>query len=319
MDLLLILTYTAICIAIFKIFRIPLNKWTIPTAVLGGVFIIGALLFTMNYNHPYSEISRQYFVTTPITPNVSGMVTTVPVAQNTLLKKGDVLFQIDPEPFMHKRDSLKAQVTMAQADLVRAKQLVSQKALAARELEVNQSRLNQLTADLASVEYDLNQTTVRAPSNGLVTQVAVRPGIRAVALPLRPLMVFIPQEAHYFVGWFRQNNLLRLKDGDQAEVIFDGIPGIIFQGKIKLVLSVIAEGQVSPSGELIDSKNASYPGRLPIVIEITDPNFEQYANRVPGGAFGQSAIYTEHAKHLSIMRKILLRMAAWMNYIFPFH
>ena len=37
MDLLLILTYTAICVAIFKIFRIPLNKWTVPTAALGGV------------------------------------------------------------------------------------------------------------------------------------------------------------------------------------------------------------------------------------------------------------------------------------------
>lgn len=46
MDLLLILTYTAICIAIFKIFRIPLNKWTVPTAVLGGVVLIGALIFT---------------------------------------------------------------------------------------------------------------------------------------------------------------------------------------------------------------------------------------------------------------------------------
>lgn len=53
MDLLLILTYAAFCVALFKIFRIPLNKWTVPTAVLGGILIIGALIFTMNYNHPY--------------------------------------------------------------------------------------------------------------------------------------------------------------------------------------------------------------------------------------------------------------------------
>ena len=37
MELLLILTYTAICVAIFRIFRIPVNKWTLPTAVLGGI------------------------------------------------------------------------------------------------------------------------------------------------------------------------------------------------------------------------------------------------------------------------------------------
>ena len=36
MDLLLILTYGALCIAVFKIFKIPLNKWTVPTAALGG-------------------------------------------------------------------------------------------------------------------------------------------------------------------------------------------------------------------------------------------------------------------------------------------
>ena len=52
MDLLLILTYTALCIAVFKIFNIPLNKWTVPTAGLGGVVLIGTLILLMNYNHP---------------------------------------------------------------------------------------------------------------------------------------------------------------------------------------------------------------------------------------------------------------------------
>jgi hypothetical protein len=52
MELLLILTYSAICVAVFKIFRIPVNKWTLPTAVLGGIFLLGAILLVMNYNHP---------------------------------------------------------------------------------------------------------------------------------------------------------------------------------------------------------------------------------------------------------------------------
>ena len=101
MDLLLILTYTAICIAIFKIFKIPLNKWSVPTAVLGGVILIGGLILVMNYNHPYSEISRQYFVTTPIVPNVNGQVIEVPVKGNQMLEKGDVLFRLDPVPFQN--------------------------------------------------------------------------------------------------------------------------------------------------------------------------------------------------------------------------
>lgn len=59
-----------------------LNKWTVPTAVLGGVVLIGALIFLMNYNHPYSEVARSYYVSVPIIPAVTGKVIEVPVKGN---------------------------------------------------------------------------------------------------------------------------------------------------------------------------------------------------------------------------------------------
>ena len=99
MDLILVLTYTAICIAIFKIFKIPLNKWTVPTAVLGGIILIGTLIMLMNYNHPYSETTREYFVSTPVVPAVRGKVISVNVEANVLIKKGHLLFSIDPCTF----------------------------------------------------------------------------------------------------------------------------------------------------------------------------------------------------------------------------
>jgi hypothetical protein len=70
MEILLILTYAAICYGVFRLFRIPLNKWTVPTAVLGGMFIIGFILLVMNYNQPFSKEARLYFYTTPIIPLV---------------------------------------------------------------------------------------------------------------------------------------------------------------------------------------------------------------------------------------------------------
>lgn len=319
MDLLLILTYTAICVAIFKLFRIPLNKWTVPTAALGGIVIIGTLIFAMNYNHPYSESSQQYFVTTPIIPNVNGQVIDVPVNANVQLKAGEVLFQIDPTPFKNKVSSLKAQFKMAEADLVRAIELVSKNAMPVRDRDIAQSRVDQLKADLANAEYELDQTTVRAPAAGFVTHVSVRSGMRATVMPLRPLMIFVPMENQYIVGWFQQNSLLRLKAGDIAEVTFDGIPGKIFTGKVKHVFTALAEGQVSPSGELIDSSKAVRPGRIPVTVDIDDPDFKKYLDTLPGGAYGQIAIYSKHVRHLAIMRKVLLRMVSWMNYLFPFH
>ncbi len=59
MDLLIILTYVAIAWSIFKIFKIPVNKWTVPTAALGGVFIVSALILLMNYNHPYTFLAQK--------------------------------------------------------------------------------------------------------------------------------------------------------------------------------------------------------------------------------------------------------------------
>src|SRR6266536_3651088 len=99
MDLLLILTYAAFAYGVFRIFKIPVNGFTMLTAVLGGAALIGALLWGMNYNHPYTSEARFYFNTTPIIPAVSGVVTEVPVQGNTMLKAGDVLFRIDPAPF----------------------------------------------------------------------------------------------------------------------------------------------------------------------------------------------------------------------------
>ncbi|UVE15978.1 HlyD family secretion protein [Pseudomonas sp. LS44] len=319
MDLLLILTYAALCIAIFKIFRIPLNKWTVPTAVLGGVVLIGALIFTMNYNHPYSEVARSYFVSTPVIPVVTGQVIDVPVQTNQPLEKGDVLFRIDPTPFENRLKSIEAQLIQARGDLGRIRELIKRNFGTRRDLDIATARVTDLQAQLNIAQFELDNTVVRAPGKGFVTHVSLRPGMMATKLPLRPSMVFIPDEGHYFVAWMRQNSQLRLTPDDEAEIAFDGIPGKVFKGEVKNVIAVIGEGQIQPSGTLMSYTGSPPPGRVPVIIEITDPNFAQYSKLMPGGSYGQAALYSKHFHHVAVMRKILLRMAAWMNYIFPFH
>lgn len=56
------------------------------------------------------------------------------------------------------------------------------------------SQIASLKAQLAEAKYNLEQTIVRAPSDGYVTQVLIRPGTYAASLPLRPVMVFIPDQ-----------------------------------------------------------------------------------------------------------------------------
>src|SRR4051812_37483006 len=119
MDLLLILTYVALCYAIFKIFRIPVNQWSLATATLGGIIGIALLLLVMNYNHPFSANARIYFVVTPVLPGVKGRVVEVPVQSNAPLKEGDVLFRIDSKPYEYT-------VQQKRAALAEAEQTVRQ-------------------------------------------------------------------------------------------------------------------------------------------------------------------------------------------------
>ena len=141
----------------------------------------------------------------------------------------------------------------------------------------------------------------------------------AVPFPVNPSMSFVHFDDNVYIGWFRQEYLLRLQPGDEAEVIFDGIPGVIFGGEVEGVLPAISEGQLQPTAGFISYNPMQRAGRIAVRIKITDPKFEQYRAELPGGAYGQAAIYTEHFHHVGIIRKVLLRMAAWMNYVFPLH
>ncbi|MEM7226414.1 MAG: HlyD family secretion protein [Pseudomonadota bacterium] len=319
MEMLLLLTYVAICVVVFKVFKIPLNKWTVPTAALGGVALIGAIMLVMNYNHPYSEVMREYFVTTPIVPDVSGTVVEVMAEPNQLLSEGDPLFQIDPAPYQAAVDSLTARLTVAKADFERAEKLLSKGNVSRRDFDQAQANYTDLTAQLTQAQFDLDHTLVRAPTSGFVTHEFLRPGMRAVAAPLRPVMIFVHREDATYTAFFRQNSLLRLEAGEAAEIAFDGIPGEVFEAEVIGVVPALKEGQVQASGDMISYQKSPFPGRIPVVLKITDPEFDQYKDVVPGGAYGQAAIYSEHAHHFALIRKILLRMASWLNYAFPLH
>jgi len=378
MDLLIILTYVAFAWAIFKIFKIPVNKWTIPTAALGGVFLIGALILLMNYNHPYTDLAQKAVISIPITPQVTGIVSEVTNKQNTLMKKGDLLFRIDPARFQARVDKLQADLVTAihnnqvlkgqlegaiantsrviaerdrlykdyqryltgskarvnpfsESDIDNARQnYLAQDALVkgsvAEQSQIRsqldsvlngeQSQIVSIRAQLAEAKYNLEQTVVRAPSNGYVTQVLIRPGTYAASLPLRPVMIFIPQQKRQIIAQFRQNSLLRLEAGDEAEVVFNALPGQVFSGKLTSILPVVPGGAYQAQGALQSLSNVAGSDSVIAIIELA-PNNE--IDVLPDGIYAQVAVYSDHFAHVSVMRKVLLRMTSWMHYLYLDH
>jgi len=334
MELLLILIYTAFCYAIFKIFRIPVNQWSLATATLGGILGIAFILLVMNYNHPFTKDARIYFVTTPIIPDIKGRVVEVAAESNKQLKPGDVLFRIEPTVYQSAVDAGEAQVAEAEANRDRAKQAFDRfdtgnrnaaaenRPLPFAEVDVENRRgvylaaeasLEAAKAKLAESQFNLEQTEVRAPANGFVTQVGLRPGMMAVPLPLRPVMTFVHTDDRYLAGAFQQNALQRVKEGDDAEIAFDAVPGQVFKGKVRAVLGAIAQGQIQAGGVLIDTSQIKGEGRALAVIDITD-DISQY--QIPMGAVADVALLTHHFHHVAMIRRILLRMISWRNYVY---
>jgi multidrug resistance efflux pump len=378
MELLLILTYVAICYAIFKLFRIPVNQWSLATAALGGIVGVALLLIIMSYNHPFTTTARIYFSVTPVLPGVRGRVIDVPVATNVPLKEGDVLFRLDPAPYQYVVNQKKAllaeaeqnvkqlkasldqataeaeragaQFQLAQQNYDRQSELFEKKVIAqatldtyARNLEASRQSLAgakaaedrarlaytsqiegvnttvaRLQAELGDAEFDLRQTVTRAPAAGFVTQVGLRPGMYVVPAPLRPVMVFVNQgqQDRMLVAAFQQNSLQRVKSGDDAEIAFTAVPGRVFKGKVGQVLDAIAAGQFQATGVLQDFASETHNDRAVAEIEILD-DLSDY--QIPMGSSAEVAILTHHWHHIALLRRILLRMRSWQNYVFIEH
>jgi multidrug resistance efflux pump len=220
-----------------------------------------------------------------------------------------VIAQATLDTYIRNLETARQTLTGARAEEERARLAYTS------NIEGVNTTVARLTAELGDAQYDLDQTVVRAPGAGFVTQVALRPGVYVTPIQARPAMVFVNTEMKDSVlgAAFQQNSLQRVKSGDEAEIAFDAVPGRVFKGKVSLVLDAIAAGQMQASGSLIDLGERTEGGRAIAVLDIED---DMSGYNIPLGAAGQAAIYTEHVHHLSLLRKILLRMRSWENYLF---
>jgi len=312
-DIILSLTYIAIVTVLFKVFRLPVTKWSVTAAVLGGVFLLAWIYISMAFFHPFTPLARTYFLTSPISSQVQGKVVKVFAKNDQPLKKGDPLFQIDPTPFQANVDKLKAELKLAQQRLREFSDLYNKKAGRKSDVEQRQAEVDKIKAELAAARFNLESTTVRAPGNGHVTQSRVREGITAGTFRAASLMTFVFDEDPYFIAAFRPNATQNIKVGAEAEVMFTSIPGRTFKAKVVKLWREIAEGQLVPLGTKMKSVTQRVPpGRIPVQIELIDDVSQYY---LPKGTSAGVAVYSDHLVPLADLRRILLHMFSWQNII----
>ena len=307
--------YALILWLIFKKFKLlPINIWTVVTSIFILMAVIAfGLLFLTRYQ-PATHYARTYVATTPIIAEVSGRVIEVTAEGGKPLQKGDILFKIDPEPYQARFDSLTAQFNLADIKLKQELKLKADNAGNQNDLDKAQSDVDRLTADLRTAKYQLDATSVRAPSEGFVSQVAIRPGQIVMPMAFSQMMVFVPAAKPLLVAGFTQTQIEFIDPDDKAEVAFDALPGKVFQAKVSYIQPLLAEGAISAAGQLRTLDDSGKRGLIPVAITL-EADLSEY--NLPAGSNAMVAVYTGEKHHLNIARKMILRIKSWENWL-PF-
>jgi multidrug resistance efflux pump len=418
MEILLLGVYSFFVWLIFIKFKwLP---WTTPWkvgVVIFPIVVIAAMLLALNVFAPTTSDVRVVKYVVPIVSQVRGRVIEVPVENNRPVKKGDVLFRIDPTPYQNEVNSLEAKLVSEEArvgaereklseaqarladaqqtepqlkeqltqatghvgvllasldlaktrvtqntelvktgagnrfdleqaetnvkeltaqlvaaraaeqeireklsgrvkgDLASVAQVKAQIATAQANLRVSQAQVETTRAQLETARWDLDQTTVRAPGNGTMVNVMLRPGFFVAGMPFNEVMTFVDDEYQIF-ALFGQNELHQVHPGNEAEITLDTYPGRVVKAHVDSVIWAQGQGQVEASGDLPRTTFVPPPGRFPVKLVVGDHDKALF---VAAGARGSAAIYTEHFTLIHIIRKVLLRTASYLDYIIIKH
>jgi multidrug resistance efflux pump len=388
MEILLLGIYSAFVWLIFiKLKWLPWNTTSQVTVAIIPIVGLTVLILLLNVVAPSSADVRVYKYTIPIVSQVRGRVVEVPVEEgNRLVKRGEVLFRIDPTPYQLEVNTLEAQLSntkgsmrdleeqlkgaaakiseaqgrvrelTAKLELTRTrvaqyKELVATGAGsrfdleraqtdaaeqqgqldAARSAEVQArageqqiqqklaarfggeyAQVAQTRAQLETARWNLDQTTTRSPCDCYVVNLQLRPGAFVAGIPLNPVMTLVEAEGQV-VAFYNQNELHKVHPGNEAEFTLDTMPGRIIKAKVDSIIWAQGQGQLQASGVVPMTGYVAQPaGRYAVKFNIEERDRALF---LAAGAAGHAAIYTESVEEIQILRKVILRVGSYINYL----
>ncbi len=388
MEILLLGIYAFFAWLIF--FKFKWLPWNITTQVITITLPIAALtvlILCLNIVAPSSHDIRVVNYVVPINPPVRGLVTEVPVEPNRPVKKGDVLFKIDPTPYEIAVKNYEAQIAQLKVQLLTAeansrnlqeslKSATGQKDAIESKLKLSKLRLQQFKelaetgagnkfdyeqaqadvanlegqlastvaaetqareklgaktpegeqdeianvkaqilraeAQLADAKWELSQTTYYAPADGTVVALTLRPGAMAVPLPMSPAMNFVEDE-QWILAIYHQNEVRKIKPGQEAEIAFKMYPGRIVKAKVDSIMWATAQGQL-PIGSMNPAGGVAPIPAHSLAVRLL-PDAKDKDLFLAAGAHGAGAVYTDSGHAIQILRKVLVRISAKLDWL----
>jgi multidrug resistance efflux pump len=201
------------------------------------------------------------------------------------------------------------ETSLAQLNAAKAAQQSAKLAMASEIGGVN-TAVAQIQAQLENANWELSQTTIRAPADGYVTSVALTVGDRA--LQARSTMSFIVENEITIVGMFSQNGFQTIKAGAPVDIVFDNAPGRIYHAKITEIPKGVGQGQIATSGTLARTNAIGGASVFPAAISIPD---EMSRDSLRLGMSGSATAFAANAGVIGLLASILVWVSSYTAYL----
>jgi multidrug resistance efflux pump len=206
--------------------------------------------------------------------------------------------------------SAETQARAAEGQAIASERQVLQKLGATSKGEYAQ--VAQIRAQLENAKWLLDQTTTRSPCDCYVINLQLRSGGFVAAIPFNAVMTLVEADGQV-IAMYNQNELHQVAPGNEAEFALKTLPGRIIKAKVDSVVWAQGQGQLPATGTIpMSGFMAQPPGRFAVKFDIAE---RDKAIFLAAGAAGDAAIYTDSVHAIHIIRKVILRVGSYINYL----
>ena len=252
--------------------------------VLALAIWIGRTLWEHYMNTPWTRDGRVRADIINVAADVNGYVVGVPVKDNQLVKKGDVLLEIDPEHYQIMVKQAQSLVASRKATWEMRKVNAHRRAdmdsmVISRENRDDASNIadsaladyQHALAQLDAAQLDLKRTKVLATVDGYVTNLNVHRGDYARVGD--PKMAVIDEDSFWVYGFFEETKLPHIRVGDKADLQM--MSGEVLKGHVESISRGIYDRDNPESRELVADVNPTFnwvrlAQRVPVRIHIDE-------------------------------------------------
>ena len=232
---------------------------------------------------------------------------------------GDRTFQLEKRSLVSRSqgDSARATVADAKAQLDAANANLKSARAQLGPKGADNPAILAAGAKLESAQYDLASAVVKAPHFGVVTNVTLSPGQFISAG--NPGLTFIDANAAWITVDLRENQLQDVQAGDPAKLLFDAIPGTIFEGRVQSIAWGINPGRSEQGGLVANQASSRWfepARRIPVRIELVG-GMKQWPRNVRVGGKVDAVIFADGTRNpIALLARGLKRIESWASYLY---